>query len=165
MRKALGFALAFVSGACFGAVLAWETSKGAIENEVKRQTSSLFLAADIAETEFTPLEQWVPEEAVEHAEVVNSTNYQVDIAQPNDGIHHISEIEYEHEESFDKCVVEIFLNEDLPVFLFNSIQVEDWFSHLGETIVLTGDETKDNETFYVRNHNLRTDYEVTWGQP
>jgi hypothetical protein len=165
MRKALGFALAFVSGTCFGCVLAWETAKGAIENEVKRQTASLFLAADMVEPVEPSEDRWVPEDGVAIAEAVNSTNYQIDIAQPNDGIQHISEIEYEHEDSFDKCVVEIFFNDDMPVFLFNSVQVEDWFSHLGETIVLTGDETKDTETFYVRNHNLRTDYEVTWGQP
>lgn len=167
MRRALGFALAFVSGSCFGAVLAWETSKGTIAREVEKQTASIFKAAEksttldpeILEEVFSSVEQ------VEYAKVVDGTKYQVDVAQPNSGIQYIDDDEYNNEESFDKVVVEIFMTDDLPVFLFDGVENSDWFTHLGETIVLTGDEALDNTTFYVRNHVLRTDYEVTWGRP
>lgn len=167
MRKALGFALAFVSGSCFGAILAWETSKGTIAREVEKQTASIFAAAekstsyDSSET----IAQTSQEEAVQYAKVLDETNYQVDIAQPNTGIQYISEDDFNNDDEYDKVIVEIFLTDDLPVFLFDGVENSDWFAHLGETIVLTGDETLDNETFYVRNHNLRMDYEVTWGRP
>jgi hypothetical protein len=167
MRKALGFALAFISGSCFGAVLAWETSKGTVAREVEKQTASIFAAAEKSTAyDFSEsIAQAREEEQIAYTKVINEVNYQVDVAQPNSGIHHISEDEWDNEESFEKVYVEIFMTDDLPVFLFDGVENQDWFTHLGETIILTGDETKDSETFYVRNHILRADYEVTWGQP
>lgn len=167
MRKALGFALAFVSGTGFGAVLAWETAKGTIIREVEKQTASIFLAAEQSKAVTEPdlPDPFSVTEAQAYSEIVNATNYQVDVAQPNSGIHHITEDDFNLEDSFEKVIVEIFFTDDLPVFLFDGVENTDWFTHLGETIVLTGDETLDNETFYVRNHILRVDYEVTWGKP
>lgn len=165
MRKALGFALAFISGTGFGAILAWETSKEKIRVEVEKQTASLFTASTEAERlrEEREAREFSVEAAAEHAEIV--TRYQVEPVEPNTGIHHISDLDFESDEGFDKCIVEIFFTDDLPVFLINGVQTEDWYDHLGPTIVLTGDESMDNETFYVRNHILKMDYEVTWGKP
>lgn len=165
MNKALGFALAFISGILLGAAVGIEASKEKVRVEVEKQTAMITRAAkqaeEMAETRAS-IPTFDPELVQEHA--VITTRYQVEPVEPNTGIYHISEDDYQMDEAFDKCNVEIFFTDDLPVFLFNGTQVIDWYDHLGPTIILDGSE-QDNETFYVRNHSLRTDYEVSWGRP
>lgn len=165
MRKTLGFILAFGSGLGVGVILGWESSKEKVRMEVEKQTASVLRASEQAEVFRAEREakEFSAEAAAEHAEIV--TRYQVEPVEPNTGIYHISDSDYEEDQGFEKCIVEIFFTDDLPVFIINGIQTEDWYEHLGPTIVLTGDETMDNETFYVRNHILKMDYEVTWGKP
>jgi len=165
MRNALGFALAFGSGLCIGIAVTIEGAKARAQAEVleaaELANKAAAKAAELREEREAKV--FSPEAAVEHA--VITQRYQVEPVEPNTGIHHIQEADYEDDEGFDKCIVEIFFTDDLPVFLINGVEVTDWYPHLGPTIVLTGDETMDNETFYVRNHILKTDYEVTWGRP
>lgn len=165
MNKTLGFILAFGSGLCIGIALTMEGAKARAQAEVleaaELANKAAAKAAEIREER--EAKTFDPELAVEHAVIVQ--RYQVEPVEPNTGIHHIQEIDFEEDEAFDKIVVEIFMTDDIPVFLFNGTETPDWYDHLGPTIVLTGDETMDNETFYVRNHSLRCDYEVTWGKP
>jgi len=161
MRTAIGFALAYASGLISGAALVEYRRR----SQAEVGTNLFADSSERIEAERERLRkarEFSPEAAVEHAAV--AARYLPEPPKPNAGIHLITETEYMEDEDFDKSVLEVFEEDELEHFVLDGTRTMDVLPIFGETWVFF-QNNDEKETFYVRNHLRKTDYEVCWAKP
>lgn len=79
------------------------------------------------------------------------------------GISYIEDVEFHEEDGRYKYHIDILMDEHVPIFLMEGMQIEDWDQRLGDSILVDFYRLVPpgvNPVLYVRNNQSGEDYEV-----
>lgn len=79
------------------------------------------------------------------------------------GISYIEDFEFQEEDGRYKYHIDILMDEHVPIFMMEGMQIEDWDQRLGDSILVDFYRLVPpgvNPVLYVRNHQIGEDYEV-----
>lgn len=105
-----------------------------------------------------------------HQAVVSSEDAEPAVvnADADYGVSYIEEDDYHDEDGREKKQIDIMFDDDQPVFIMDSEQIEDWSMRIGESILVDFFKLCPPGTpaiLYVRNHRTEVDYEVVRVEP
>lgn len=84
------------------------------------------------------------------------------------GVSYIDEEDYHDEDGREKKQIDIMFDDDQPVFIMDSEQIDDWSMRIGESILIDFFKLCPPGTpaiLYVRNQRTEVDYEVVRVEP
>lgn len=166
MRTPLGLSLVWTSGLCVGLGLAWLREKPEPESSVVIEYRDI----PRSEEEFPlvmPTTATVEEMKARLATALEENKrltapYAPSGAEGASYLTQISEESYHEDDDYDKSVVEIFRSDSGDHVIVDGTEDDNWQHTLGADLL---DIMVGMTGIYVRNENLKTDFEVGWGQP